>query len=97
MRGIMKGKKGHKGMSQTVWLLIALVVALVVGLLLITILSGTSKKASSQGDTAITDSGAGVDSLICTNLCESCKKTYSDCAARWNSMRGDSCKNAQCQ
>lgn len=87
----MESKRVPKAMSQTMWIIIAILVAFIVALVLITIFTGTSNKAGKTSSTAINDSGSGMKTQTCYSLCESCKMTYGETgcgAAEWASMAG---------
>lgn len=94
----MNSKGASKAMSQTMWILVAVVVAFIVALILINIFTGASSGAGKQGGKAIDDSGKGVHTGICVELCQECKTLYRDATgcgtARWEAMGGTSCPEA---
>jgi len=80
----------RKGISQTIWLIVFIVIALATALVLIIAVSKTTTETGEEGKDIITETGSGTVNMIrianCRSQCTSC------CASG-----GSDCESMKCE
>jgi len=80
-------KYGRKAETQTIWIVIGIVLALAVVMILLLLLNNTTGKVkTSTGDT--TDTAAStLKREMCGSACSTCKRVYpTECSVKWVEM-----------
>lgn len=78
--------KNAKGMSQAMWVIVAVVVALAVALIVVMVVNSSSTKAGKNAGDSMNASKIGIDAAACQTLCNNCKMIYGStaCSTKWS-------------
>ena len=75
-------------MSQTIWIVMVIVVSLVVALILITMLYSTTKRAEAGTIEPIEQGGNTIKIEMCKRLCDSCRSLHGGDCPDWATEGG---------
>lgn len=78
-----------KAMSQTIWIIMVIVIGLVSVLIVITMLNSTASKAKEGTEQPMVHGGNTIKIEMCKRICESCYKI--DACVYWGEETGKGC------
>lgn len=85
--------KNKKGASQTIWIIVAIIIALATALAIILVMNVMLKKGQTGASGPMDTAADSLQVQTCQRACDNCKVLYgpNECPAQWSAGVGGKC------
>lgn len=77
-----------KGTSETMWIIISIVIALAVAVVILLVFSSSTNKADKRNQDTSDNTNTVINAQLCQEKCNTCKQIYGS-GCNWDNFGGD--------